>query len=409
MELIVQPMERKLGVEPGANLLEVLRSNDVPISYSCMAGRCGTCRCKVISGRVLESGREVKRTGLNDDGYVLACMSVLTEACTVEIPEPDEVVTHVARIIKATVVAVQDMTHDIKCVRLKLAKPLDYSPGQYAILQFGPNHIRPYSMAGLATDGELEFHVRIVPEGRVSGYVANTLKEGDAVRISGPLGTAYLRRKHKGPILCIAGGTGLAPVLSIVRGAIAGGMSNPIDVYFGVRTVNDIYKTDVLAQLTNQHRNVHVHIVTASGTKQDGLRTGLITDAVAQDWQILNGVRAYVCGAPPMVEAAALLSGGILRDKAQGSCRLALSWRRYVRQVDPLCPAQLRDTQRAADQCQPLWPKPNPAGAMVCRFRESRSLRSPDTAPPTSKSPRYQRYLKEPWGRLQKHPSLQQL
>ncbi len=307
MELIVQPMGQRLAIETGANLLAVLQANGVPISYSCMAGRCGTCRCKVINGRVLESGREIKRTGLGGDGYVLACMSVLTEDCTIEIPEPDEVVTHPARIIKAKVIAVQDMTHDIKCVRLKPAKPLAYSPGQYAMLQFGPDHIRPYSMAGLTDDGELEFHVRVVPNGRVSGYVANTLKEGDVIRVSGPLGTAYLRRKHHGPMLCVAGGTGLAPVLSIVRGAIAGGMKNPIHVYFGVRSMKDIYRADVLAQLAEEHRNVQVHIVVASGPIGTGLRTGLVTDAVAQDWQNLHGFRAYVCGAPPMVEAAALL------------------------------------------------------------------------------------------------------
>lgn len=310
MELIVLPTKQKLAVETGANLLAVLQANGVPISYSCMAGRCGTCRCKVISGRVLESGREIKRTGLGDDGYVLACMSVLTETCTVEIPEPDEVVTHPARIIKAKVTAVRDMTHDIKCVRLKPAKPLEHSPGQYAMLQFSPDHIRPYSMAGLADDGELEFHVRVVPNGRVSGYVANSLKEGDAIRVSGPLGTAYLRRNHNGPILCIAGGTGLAPVLSIVRGAIASGMHNPIHVYFGVRSMNDIYKTDALARITDEHRNVQVHIVVASGAINTGLRSGLVIDAVAQDWQNLEGFRAYVCGAPPMVEAAALLLAG---------------------------------------------------------------------------------------------------
>lgn len=306
MELLVQPLDQKLLVESGANLLEVLRSNDVPISYSCMAGRCGTCRCKVIDGQVLESGREIKRTGLNDDGYVLACMSVLTEACTVEIPEPDEVVTHPARVIKAKVVEVQDMTHDIKCVRLKLSKPLEYSPGQYATLQFSPEHIRPYSMAGLAEDGELEFHVRVVPDGRVSGYVNSELKAGDAVRVSGPLGTAYLRRKHQGPILCIAGGTGLAPVLSIVRGALVGGMNNPIHIYFGVRSADDIYMADVLTQMAAQHSQVKVHFVVASGPVKAGLRAGLVTDAVAQDWQNLEGFRAYVCGAPPMVEAAVM-------------------------------------------------------------------------------------------------------
>jgi len=310
MDLHVQPLAQTLAVNSGDNLLEVLRANSVPISYSCMAGRCGTCRCKVVDGQVLESGREIKRTNLDDGGYVLACMSVLTEPCTVEIPEPDEIVTHPARIIKAKVAAIEDMTHDIKRVRLTLAKPLDYSPGQYATLQFTPDHIRPYSMAGLASDGEMEFHVRVVPQGRVSNYVANDLKVGDAVRVSGPLGTAYLRRKHEGPMLCIAGGTGLAPVLSIVRGALAEGMGNPIHVYFGVRSAEDIYMADVLESLAAGHPQLAVHVVVSSGPVPAGLRGGLVTDAVAQDWSSLEGFRAYVCGAPPMVEAAALLLTG---------------------------------------------------------------------------------------------------
>ena len=125
MELVVQPLDRTFRVEPGSNLLETLRQLDVPLSYSCMAGRCGTCRCKVVDGNVLESGREAKITNPNDDRYVLACMSVLTESCTIEIPEPDEIVTHPARIIKASVIAIEDMTHDIK--RLRLTRPSPWS------------------------------------------------------------------------------------------------------------------------------------------------------------------------------------------------------------------------------------------------------------------------------------------
>jgi ferredoxin-NAD(P)+ reductase (naphthalene dioxygenase ferredoxin-specific) len=306
MELVIQPHGRTLIVTPGATLLDALRAAEVPVSYSCMAGRCGTCRCKVIEGTVLETGRDTKVTVPNEDNYVLACMSVLTESCTIELPEPDEVVIHPARIIKATVVAVEDMTHDIKRLRLKPAKPLEYSPGQYASLQFTPGHIRPYSMAGLCTDGELEFHVRLVPGGKVTGYVATTLKVGDAVRVSGPLGTAYLRRKHEGPMLCIAGGTGLAPVLSIVRGALQAGMRNPIHIYFGVRSPEDIYGADWLRALA-EHGNVRVHVVVTSGGHDDGFRTGFVTDAVMQDLPDLTGWRAYLCGAPPMVEAAALL------------------------------------------------------------------------------------------------------
>lgn len=306
MEIHVRPLRRTLHVAAGVNLLAALRANDVPVSYSCMAGRCGTCRCKVVAGGVLESGREAQRPLGAEDGYVLACQTFVAEPCTVEIAEPDEVVVHTARTIKATVVAIEDAAHDIKRLRLQPAKPLDFSPGQYAQLQFTPAHVRPYSMAGLAGDGELEFHVRMVPEGRVTGYIARDLKVGDSVRVSGPLGSAYLRRRHDGPMLCVAGGTGLAPILSIVRGALAAGMQNPIHLYFGVRSERDVYGLDWLATLQRRQPGITVHTVLASG-RAPGCRTGLVTDAIGQDWPGLAGFRAYVCGAPPMVEATSLL------------------------------------------------------------------------------------------------------
>lgn len=316
MELVVHPLARRIPIEPGANLLETLREHNIPISYSCTAGRCGTCRCKVVEGNVLESGQESKITNPNEGRYVLACTSVLTESCAIEVPEPDEVITHLARIVKAEVVAIEDATHDIKRLILRPAKPLAFTPGQYATLQFAPEHVRPYSMAGLPGDRDLEFHIRLVPDGRVTGYVARELKVGHSVRVSGPLGTAYLRKKHTGPILCVAGGTGLAPVLSIVRGALTEGMANPIHVYFGVRSPADIYGAQWLADLAAAHANLKVHIVVAMGNRDPQLRSGLVTDAVVQDWSHLAGWRAYLCGAPPMVEAAAMLvrQRGVLPD-----------------------------------------------------------------------------------------------
>lgn len=308
MELVVQPLDRKLNVEPGANLLATLREHQIPISYSCTAGRCGTCRCKVTKGEVLEMGRESKITHPDDEGYVLACMSVLTGDCVVEVPEMDEVVTHPARIIKATVTAIEALTHDIRRLRLTPAKPLEFSPGQYATLQFTPDHIRPYSMANVPASNELEFHVRLVPGGRVTGYIEHQLKVGDSVRISGPLGTAYLRTKHTGPMLCVAGGTGLAPVLSIVRGALAQGMENPIHVYFGVRSPQDVYGIEWLRELQQHHANLHLHVVVSSGNDDPSLRSGLVTDAFNSDWDDLTGWRAYLCGAPPMVESAAMFT-----------------------------------------------------------------------------------------------------
>jgi ferredoxin-NAD(P)+ reductase (naphthalene dioxygenase ferredoxin-specific) len=308
MQLVVAPQNLRLNIQSGQNLLDVLRENAVPISYSCMSGRCGTCRCKVTQGQVQHSGPENGRPEMDQDAYVLACQSVLTDSCTIEIPDMDEVVVHPAKIIKGTVLAIEELTHDIRRLRIKPAKPMAFSPGQYATLQFTPDHIRPYSWAGLPNDDEMEFQIRQVPGGRVTDYVFSSLKVGDAVRISGPMGTAYLRQKHTGPMLCVGGGTGIAPIVSIVRGAMAADMHNPVHVYFGVRSQEDSYDLARLRRLAQEHGNMSLHVVVATGPVHAGLRSGLVTDAIQKDFSALNNFVGYFCGAPAMVEALSSLA-----------------------------------------------------------------------------------------------------
>ena len=308
MDIHVQPLNRLIRVQPGVNLLKALQDAQIPISYSCMSGRCGTCRCRVTDGDVMAGGGEQQRPQDSADGYVLACQTYVTRSCQIEIPEPDEVVVHPARIIKATVEGIEDQTHDIKRLLLRPSKPIEFSPGQYVQLQFTPEHARPYSMAGLSTDGLFEFHVRQVPDGRVTGYIFNELKVGQSVKVSGPLGSAYLRRKHDGPVLCVAGGTGLAPILSIVRGAITEGMTNPIHLYFGVRSPRDVYGFSWLQSLQRDYPQLRAHVVVASGGDPTRQRCGLVTDAIEHDHGDLTGWRAYLCGSPPMVEAATVVA-----------------------------------------------------------------------------------------------------
>ncbi|MEX8494120.1 2Fe-2S iron-sulfur cluster-binding protein [Sphaerotilus sp.] len=308
MDILVQPLDRVIRVQPGTNLLQALQEAQVPMSYSCMAGRCGTCRCRVLEGEVMDGGGQQQNPLASGEGYVLACQTYLTEPCTIEIPEPDEVVVHPARIVKGTVVAIEALTHDIRRLVVRPVKPIEFSPGQYVQLQFTPQHIRPYSMAGLRGDEVFEFHVRLVPDGRVTGYIAHDLKVGDTVRVSGPLGSAYLRRQHDGPMLCVAGGTGLAPILSILRGVVAQGMANPIDLYFGVRSPRDVYGLPALEALQRVHPALNVHVVVASGGDLATQRCGLVTDAIEQDHGDLAGWRAYLCGSPPMVEAVTVVA-----------------------------------------------------------------------------------------------------
>lgn len=307
MEVSVLPLQRTFDVRSGDNLLEALRHQQVPISYSCMAGRCGTCRCRIVSGNVLVTGAPDTNRPAADGESVLACQTTIVEDCVIEIPEVDEIVVHPSKIVKTTVVGIEDLTHDIKRVRLALSKPFEFSPGQYASLQFSPEHIRPYSMAVTAGSEEAEFHIRLVPGGRVTSYVATQLKVGDSVRLSGPLGTAYLRTKTSDPIICIAGGTGLAPILSIARGMADRGLSNPLHLYFGVRSPRDVYGLEWLDELKARLPNMTVHVVVMSSIEPGPYRTGVVTDAVKHDWDDLKGWRAYVAGAPAMVDAATIL------------------------------------------------------------------------------------------------------
>jgi ferredoxin-NAD(P)+ reductase (naphthalene dioxygenase ferredoxin-specific) len=128
------------------------------------------------------------------------------------------------------------------------------------------------------------------------------------VRVSGPLGSAYLRTKHDGPVLCVAGGTGLAPILSILRGALALGMTNPVHFYFGVRSPRDVYGLDWLTEIERRHPAFKLHIVVTSGGDPREQRCGLVTEVIEQDLGSLEGWRAYLCGSPPMVEAATVLA-----------------------------------------------------------------------------------------------------
>ncbi len=310
MEIVIQPLERRISAPAGSNLLDVMRENGVPVSHSCMAGRCGTCRCKVLSGEVTEHAPVETRpaNGGTPGHYVLACQATVSGDCVIEVPEPDEVVVHPARTLKGTVTAFEPLCHDVRMLRLRPSKPLEFSPGQYTQLQFAPEVARPYSLAGVTADDELEYHIRIVPRGRVTQYIESQVQVGDSVKISGPLGTSYLRRRHQGPMLCVAGGTGLAPMLSIVRGALEGGMPNPIHLYFGARAQRDVYGEERLAALAERHPNFRYEIVLSAPEAKSGYRHGLVTEAVTESLPQLHGWRAYLAGPPVMVEAASLLA-----------------------------------------------------------------------------------------------------
>ncbi len=137
-------------------------------------------------------------------------------------------------------------------------------------------------------------------------HVANNLKVGDHVRVEGPFGPSYLREGHRGPIIAVAGGSGMAPIKSVVERALQKALPNHIYFYFGVRTERDLYLHDHFAALAKKHGNLHFIPVLSEGSGAN-VRHGLVHEAVAADFDEFDGCKGYIAGPPVMVEAATRL------------------------------------------------------------------------------------------------------
>jgi ferredoxin-NAD(P)+ reductase (naphthalene dioxygenase ferredoxin-specific) len=306
----------------GETILESLLQAGVPFPHNCQSGNCGACKCELVEGDILElpyseyalSPEERSRN------LILACRTQVWGDCTVRLLDAEEMVLHPSRVMRCRLVSVVELTHDIRELRLTIEAggPYVFSAGQHARLKFGPGiPERSYSMANRPDQATLEFHVRQVPRGLASGYVFSNLRVGAEVTVSGPLGNAYLRENHRGPILAVAGGSGMAPIKSIVETALHQEPSREVHLYFGVRDERDIYLETRLNDLRLRHPNVVVHVVLSRSSTATARRRGTLAEALSEDLASFAGFKAYVAGPPPMVESVQreLLERGMaLRD-----------------------------------------------------------------------------------------------
>lgn len=304
-----------IAVPEGRTILEVALAEGIPYPHGCRSGRCGSCKSRLVSGEVdlLDHSRFALSDEEKAQGLILACRALpKTDALVAWLGGDEEVADHPRRRLRCRVVAIEEATHDIKRVRLAVEEgaPLAFSAGQYARVTFPGAPPRDYSMANWPGEPELEFHIRRVPGGAATARIHALLKLGDAVTVEGPFGSSFLREKHAGPILCVAGGSGLAPIKSIVETALAHGMKQPMHVYFGARTERDLYLVDHFEGLEARHTNLTFTPVLSEAPPQAKWRAGFVTDAVGQDLQDLDGWKAYVAGPPAMVDAAMQVASG---------------------------------------------------------------------------------------------------
>ncbi|MFO1318979.1 MAG: 2Fe-2S iron-sulfur cluster-binding protein [Burkholderiales bacterium] len=319
-------LETSVSAEPGDTILDALLMAGVGFPYSCQAGNCGTCKCELLSGEVfeLEYSEHALAPTQRARNIVLACRSQVWSDVRIRRLVEEDLIVHPSRVMRCRVTALDRLTHDIWRLRLDIESggPYTFSAGQYASIEFpfAPGLPRDYSMANRPDESVLEFHIREMPQGAVSAGLGAKVKRGDTVRVSGPLGSAYLREAHAGPVIAIAGGSGLAPIRSILSTMRLRGGGASVHAYLGVRSERDVYGEAELEALVGELRASRVHVVLSDASSSSAnptrkRRIGLVTDAVNEDFDRLDGFVAYLAGPPPMVEAAVTLleSKGVAR------------------------------------------------------------------------------------------------
>lgn len=293
----------------GENLVAAAERAGWALPASCRAGICGTCEGAVCGGSFVAPGR-------NDDGAVLAGPSDGVKLCRAR-PRSD--LTIAPREIKAVepgslkplaakVLRIDKPADDVAVIKLRFpaGTRAKFRAGQYLRVLLDDGQERNFSMANPphSNDG-VELHVRYLQGGRFAEAVFNHLKPGDVVNLRLPQGDFWLRESDK-PIVFVAGGTGFAPVQSIVEDLLRRQIHRPVRLYFGGRTPQRLYR-DALARQWAEKRPGLVYVpVVSSPTPEDGWtgRTGRLPEAVIADLPTLAGHEVYACGSPAMVAAA---------------------------------------------------------------------------------------------------------
>lgn len=309
-----------LPVETGrSTLLDAALASGVPFPHGCRTGECGSCKSLVLSGNVSMSNydREVLTDAERNAGFILACrakphcdvhVSWLGGTVSIELPTVR---------MSAQVTNIEQVSPTIKRLYVWPEKTLQFAAGQFARLRFENMPARAYSMANTPGEEALEFHVRLIPGGMVSGHIANDLKLGDTIEVEGPFGNAHLRPEDSSPLVLVAGSSGLAPAKSIIRTALRSQPDRAVHLYFGVRSEEHVYDENELQVLVARHKNLKVETVLSEPEGQTSRRTGMLPEILAQDLVRHTTAQFYMAGPPEMVNAVSKVVSdyGISKDQ----------------------------------------------------------------------------------------------
>ena len=316
----LEPVGIELEVDEDETILDAAFRQGIMLMHGCKEGQCAACKSFLLDGEVdLDRYSTFALPDFEEqEGYTLLCRAHALSDVEIELINYDEeVIRSGVPIVTATaeVEAVESLTHDIRRLVLKLPDPIAFNAGQYMDIQIPgvEGKHRSFSMAN--TPGQpdrLEFMIKLYEGGHFSGLLSesangNGIKVGDALTCTGPYGVFTLRDSSPRRLVFIAGGAGMAPIVSLLRSMEEKGSTRPATFYYGARTADDLFVLDELERLAAALPDLtFVPALSDSAEGWDG-EAGLITDVVDRMEADLTEVDAYLCGPPPMVDAAIAL------------------------------------------------------------------------------------------------------
>ena len=312
-----EPVGIEMEADEDETVLNAAFRQGIMLMHGCKEGQCSACKSFLLDGEVdLDKYSTFALPDFEEaEGWTLLCRAHAYSDLEVELINYDEEALHGGtppRTVSTRVAAIEPLTHDITrlCLTVDDAEPFAFKPGQYVDIRIpdgDEDEHRSFSMANLAAEaGELEFMIKRYPGGRFSGLLdEDGLAVGDAVQVTGPYGVFTLRASSPRRIVFIGGGAGMAPILCLLRSMAEAGVDRPATFYYGARTATDLFHLEELAALAA--RIPGFTFVPALSEERNGDwtgATGLITDVVERMEADLAEVDAYLCGPPPMVDAA---------------------------------------------------------------------------------------------------------
>lgn len=314
IRITTEPQKSTFDQLGNDTVLRAALRGGVGFPYECNSGGCGSCKFELLAGEVQNLWPHAP--GLTDrdrrKGHLLACQCVASTDVRIKVRTTPECMPVIKpKRLRARFTAMHDITHDIREFRFVTEGGADFLAGQYAMLAIaGVSTPRAYSMANVGnSQGEWHFQIRRVANGVATDKLFHHLHTGEEIEIDGPYGLAYLRPDVTRDIVCVAGGSGLAPMVSIARGAAQSGMLNTRQLHFfyGGRTPRDICGETFLRELPGYGERIHFHPVVSLpgqdlGTHWTG-ETGFVHEVVRRVFgDSLASFEYYFAGPPPMTQ-----------------------------------------------------------------------------------------------------------